>query len=713
MGLSPESDQYTKQYAANIIAENLYSQVDEEGHRYQLLDSITDHKTDGRAVLYKDGWITSKNGRKTRRTTTKGWHFLVQWRDGTESWVALKELKESNPVEVADYAEAANIIHEPALAWWAPYTLKKRERIISAVKSRSKKKSRKFEVLIPRTVKEAYEIDKDNGNILWRDAVVKEMTNNAIAFDIKDEDQEIAPGYKFIECYMIFDVKMDMSRKARYVANGSKTPNPISSTYAGVVSRETVRIAFTYAALNGLDIMAADIRNAYLQAPITEKYWTICGPEFGIENQGKKALIVRALYGTKTAGADFRNHLRDCMEHLGYESCKADPDLWMRRAVTDKGSAYWEYLLLYVDDCLCVSEHPREALMEVDKYFPMKPSSIGPPKIYLGAKIGKVQLPNGVEAYAVSTSQYIQEAVRNVESYLEKKGMTLCKAAGAPVTKDYRPELDTSPELDDEESTHYQSLIGVMRWMVEMGRVDICCEVSMLSSFVAMPREGHLQQIYHIFAYLKVHHNARIVFDPSYPDIKEEDFPRRNWMSHYGDAKEDIPPNAPEALGTEFIMRAYVDADHAGDKVTRRSRTGFLVYLNSAPIYWLSKKQTSVETATFGSEFVAMKQCCEYLRGLRYKLRMMGIPVNNPVFTYGDNQSVLWNTSVPDSTLKKKSNSIAYHYVREGAARDEWRTSYVKTIVNPSDILTKPVSAGIDRRRKVRLVMYDIYPGEE
>ena len=273
----------------------------------------------------------------------------------------------------------------------------------------------------------------------------------------------------------------------------------------------------------------------------------------------------------------------------------------------------------------------------------------------------------------------------------------------APITKDYRPELDTSPELDPEEGTYYQSLIGVLRWMVEMGRVDICCEVSMLNSFVAMPREGHLRQLYHMFAYLKVHHNARIVFDPSYPEINEEDFPKRNWMSHYGDVKEDLPLNAPEALGMEFIIKVYVDSDHAGDKVTRRSRTGFLVYLNSALIYWLSKKQTSVETASFGSEFVAMKQCCEYLRGIRYKPRMMGIPVNNPVFTYGDNQSVLWNTSVPDSTLKKKSNSIAYHYVREGA---EW--SYVKTSVNPSDVLAKPVPAGMDRKRKVRLIMYDI-----
>jgi len=104
-----------------------------------------------------------------------------------------------------------------------------------------------------------------------------------------------------------------------------------------------------------------------------------------------------------------------------------------------------------------------------------------------------------------------------------------------------------------------------------------------------------------------------------------------------------------------------------------------------------------------------MKRCCEHLRGLRYKLRMMGIPVNNQCFIYGDNQSMLWNNTVPESTLKKKSNSIAYHMVREGAARDEWRTSYVRTAMNPADILTKALPSG-ENRCKIRLIMYDLYP---
>ena len=201
--------------------------------------------------------------------------------------------------------------------------------------------------------------------------------------------------------------------------------------------------------------------------------------------------------------------------------------------------------------------------------------------------------------------------------------------------------------------------------------------------------------------------------DPSYPDLDRDDFPLYDWENHHRDHKDEIPPNAPKPLGLEFVVRAFVDADHAGELLTRRSRTGFIVIVNSAPIYWLSKKQNSVEISSFGSEFLAMKHCCEYIRGLRYKIRMMGIPMTHNAFVYGDNQSVLWNTTCPDSVLKKKSNSIAYHYVREGCAADEWRTSYCRTTWNPADLLTKCLSHGDNRKRKIRFLMYDIYPTKD
>ena len=258
----------------------------------------------------------------------------------------------------------------------------------------------------------------------------------------------------------------------------------------------------------------------------------------------------------------------------------------------------------------------------------------------------------------------------------------------------YRPEIDTSDELGPEEGAYYQSLIGILRWMVELGRLDICTEVSMMSSHLALPRRGHLDAVYHTFGFLKKHHNAEMVFDPREPEVDAQAFPEQDWeRSIYGKVKELLPPNMPTPLGIAMRMIAFVDSDHAGESVTRRSRTGFLIFLNKAPIYWHSKKQTSCETSTFGSEFVAMKQACEYIRGLRYKLRMMGIPCEEPCFIYGDNQSVLANTGNPDSQLKKKSCSIAYHFVREGCAANEWRTTYIRTTSNLADLMTKCLSA--------------------
>ena len=138
----------------------------------------------------------------------------------------------------------------------------------------------------------------------------------------------------------------------------------------------------------------------------------------------------------------------------------------------------------------------------------MKEESIGPPGIYLGGKMSKVTLLNGVEAWSFSSSQYIHAAVNNVEAYLEEKGIKLPKhGVNAPFTSNSRPEIDVTEDLGPTEASYYMSLIGVLRWMVEMGRVDICVEVSLMSSQMAFPSRGHLEQLFHIFAYLKVHHN--------------------------------------------------------------------------------------------------------------------------------------------------------------------------------------------------------------
>ena len=222
-------------------------------------------------------------------------------------------MKESHPVETAKFAKARGVNDEAAFAYWVPHTLRKRNVIVSIVKSRARKTSHKHGIELPTSVENAHELDKKNGNTFWCDAIKKEMHDIGIAFEILDEGENVPVGWRPVTGHMVFDVKMTFERKARWALDGHKTPTPEGSTHAGVVSRESVRIALTYAALNDLDTCAADIRNACLQAPSSQKDHIVCGPKFGLENVGKKALMRRALHGGKTAGRDFRNHLRACM----------------------------------------------------------------------------------------------------------------------------------------------------------------------------------------------------------------------------------------------------------------------------------------------------------------------------------------------------------------------------------------------------------------
>ena len=275
------SDGQVKEYAANIIAENMLTQVDSDGMSTTLMEAIVDHRRDDKKALqHHDKYIQTKNGRRHLRKTTKGWELLIKWKDKSESWIKLADMKESHPVEVAEYARASGIDNEPAFEWWVPHTLKKRQVILSALKKRIRKTTHKYGIEIPTSVEHAFELDRKNGNNLWKDALETEMYNIGVAFEILEDGKTAPAGYTKVSGHLIWSVKMDFTRKARWVLDGHKTPDPVGSKYAGVVSRESVQIAFTYAALNDLDLCMADIRNAYLQSPTSQKHYIICGPEF-------------------------------------------------------------------------------------------------------------------------------------------------------------------------------------------------------------------------------------------------------------------------------------------------------------------------------------------------------------------------------------------------------------------------------------------------
>jgi hypothetical protein len=199
--------------------------------------------------------------------------------------------------------------------------------------------------------------------------------------------------------------------------------------------------------------------------------------------------------------------------------------------------------------------------------------------------------------------------------------------------------------------------------------------------------------VYGIHGYLKHHDHSTMVFDDKEIHWDDTDFVNYDWKDFYNGTAESIPPNAPEPRGKPVQINAFVDANHARNHVNHRSHTGILIYLNSAPIVWYSKAQTTVESSIFGSEFLALRIATDLIEGLRYKLHMLGVPIEGSANVLTDNLSVVQNSTVPSSTIKKKHNSICYHLVREAVAAGIIRIAHIPSKENLANMFTKLLPA--------------------
>lgn len=303
-----------EEYMANQIAEEVFMSVDDEGFLTAELKEIVDHKKDGSAVYGDDAWVRIR-GKKFRRQTTKGWHLLVQWKSGETSWETLKDMKEAYPVKVAEYAVAKKLVFEPAFQWWVPVVMKKKDRILKVLKKRMvRRKNEKYGIEVPKPmdVKRALEIDCETGTDHWYKAMVKEVGTVLPALKVLETGEVVPVGSQYVDLMIIFDVKMDLTRKCRIVARGDQVETPSNLTYASVVSRDSIRIALLISALNGLTLLSADVAGAYLNAPCRERVHTTLGPEFG-QYEGATAVIVKSLYGLNSGGFSWRSYCADIL----------------------------------------------------------------------------------------------------------------------------------------------------------------------------------------------------------------------------------------------------------------------------------------------------------------------------------------------------------------------------------------------------------------
>jgi hypothetical protein len=652
----------------------------------EMLDYITQQENNQDAPVWKFKRIVAHEGPLRPghpKYMGSKWNVLIEWTTGEVTAEPLSTIAADDPVTCALYAKEHGLLE---LDGWKRFKgiakrHKKLLRMVNQVKLRSFRTAPRYMYgyEVPKNYEHAVELDKRNGNTKWQDCTKLEMDQLHEYSVFKDHGYKAsAPdGYKKIRVHLVYAVKHDGRHKARMVADGHLTDVPAESVYSGVVSLRGLRLLLFLAELNGQKAWATDIGNAYLEAETTEKVYIVAGPEFG-ELEGHTLSIFKALYGLRTSGVRWHERLGDCLRDMGFKPCKAEPDIWMRRV----GDIY-EYIGTYVDDCAIISKNPQAITDALQKKYGFKLKGTGPIAFHLGCDFTRDD--DGTLCIAPRT--YIEKMI---SSYERMFGTKPKQTYLSPLEKGDHPELDTSEELDADGIQRYQSLVGSMQWAVSLARFDIATAVMTMSSFRVAPRVGHLERVKRIYGYLaKMRHAALRIRtgEPDYSGIPEQHF---DWAhTVYGNVEEVLPKDLPELLGKPVVLTHYVDANLYHCMLTGRSVTAILTLVNQTVIDWYSKKQATVETATYGSEFVAARIAVERDIDLRTTLRYLGVPVRKKAYMFGDNESVVGSATTPHAKLHKRHNALSFHRVREAIAAKVIAFYHIRSEANPADILSK------------------------
>ena len=666
--------------------------MDQDG-REELLtyNQILDHlnRDSENPVVWKYKRIVSHQGPlKPNDKDYKGsiYNVMLEWEGGEVTAEPLNVIAKDDPVTCAIYAKENNLLN---VEGWKRFKSiarrqKKFERMVKQAYLRSFRSAPKYKYghEVPQNYKHAMRLDKLNGNNKWKEATdleLKQIDDYTTFKDLGHKSVAKVPrDHKRIAVHIVYDVKHDGRYKARLVADGHLTDAPLESVYSGVVSIRGFRIVMFLAELNGLEFWATDVGNAYLESYTAEKLYIIGGEEFG-ERQDHVLVIVKALYGLKSSGQRWHDRLHDCLVDLGFTPCKAEPDIWMRRH-----KDLWEYVAVYVDDLALAMRDPQsfiDKLTSAPYNFKLKGS--GPITFHLGMDFERD--PDGV--LCLAPKKYIEKMIDNyVRLFGEKPNQNMM----SPIEKGDHPEMDTSEFLDPEKVKIYQSLIGALQWVVTIGRFDVMTAVVTLSGFRAAPRQGHLDRVKRIYGYLSKMKHGKIrvrIQEPDYSDLPNFVF---DWSrTVYGAIEEMLPHDAPEPLGKYVTLSHFVDANLMHDLVTGRSLTGILHLLNKTPVDWYSKKQATVEVATYGSELLSARTCVEQIIDLRTTLRYLGVPIRDKSYVFGDNESVVKSCTQVHAKLHKRHNMLSFHFVREAVAAGYVHFTHIPGSINPADILSK------------------------
>ena len=436
------------------------------------------------------------------------YNVMDEWESGEVTYGPLALLSKDDPITCAVYAKKHDLLD--TTGWNHPKRHAKiPKRLMRADKQswiRQVRASARYQhgFQVPKDYNDVIRLDKENSNTHWQDAMNLELTGKAQFHNGKAVTPD---GFQKIRVHFVYAVKHDGRFKARLVADGHLTKEPVESIYFGVASLRSLRMVVFLSQLNDLKIWGADVGIAYLEVYTDEKLCIIAGPEFK-ELQGQPLIMIKALHGTHSGGARWHDRLFDILQELKFKPSKADPDVWMR---PEPGGTCYEYIAVYVDDLAIAAKDPQPFCNELKKKYNLKLKGVGPLEYHLGCTYKKD--PNG--SLAADPRRYVNKILESYERMFKEKP----RKSRPPLEGGDHPELHT-PELCDEHQTNqFQTLVAQLQWLISPGHFDIAVHVMSLSRFRAQPRKGHLDRAKRIVGYLLFLPDGAIRFRTGEPDF--------------------------------------------------------------------------------------------------------------------------------------------------------------------------------------------------
>ena len=402
---------------------------------------------------------------------------MVEWESGEVTYEPLTLISKDDPITCAVYAKKHDLLDTTGLKHLKRYakTSKRLIRAVNQSRINQVRASARYQhgFQVPKGYNDAIRLDKENSNTHWQDAMDLELSQIHEYKVFKDtgkaqfhSGKAVTPdGFQKIRVHFVYAVKHDGRFKARLVADGHLTKEPVESIYSGVVSLRSLRMVVFLSQLNDLEIWGADVGNAYLEAYTDEKLCIIAGPEFK-ELQGHLLIMIKALYRTHSGGARWHDRLFDILQELKFKPSKADPDVWMRPA---PGGTCYEYIAVYVDDLAIAAKDPQASCNELKKKYNLKLKGVGPLEYHLGCTYKKD--PDGT--LAADPRRYVNKILESYERMFKEKP----RKSMPPLEGGDHPELDTSELCDDHQTKQFQTLIGQLQWLISLGHFDIAVHV--------------------------------------------------------------------------------------------------------------------------------------------------------------------------------------------------------------------------------------------